>query len=151
VIVDRDVIVPPVVVSRVASVRAHPHGGPPGQLKKELGLQTGAEVVHGSKPSRTARTRAVRVDDNDRPARAPKVRKSNRGSGGGGHVTRAPKVRSSSGGRGHGTVRPKKVSAPPAAVRQQGGGHKGGGHVNRGNSGGGGKGNSGKGKGKGKG
>jgi hypothetical protein len=31
------------------SVRGHPHGGPPGQLKKQLGLQTGAEVVHGSK------------------------------------------------------------------------------------------------------
>jgi hypothetical protein len=25
----------------------HPHGGPPGQLKKQLGLKTGAEVVHG--------------------------------------------------------------------------------------------------------
>ena len=28
----------------------NPHGGPPGQLKKQLGLQTGAEVVHGFKP-----------------------------------------------------------------------------------------------------
>lgn len=134
VIVDRDVIIPPVVVSRVASVRAHPHGGPPGQLKKELGLKTGAEVVHGSHPSRTARTRTVRVD-NDRPARAPKVRKAKGSSGG---------------GSGHVTVHPKKVAAPPAAVRQQGGGNKGG-NANRGNSGGGGKGNSGKGKGKGKG
>ena len=35
-----------------AVVRNHPHGGPPGQLKKQLGLQTGAEVVHGSKPGR---------------------------------------------------------------------------------------------------
>jgi hypothetical protein len=25
----------------------HPHGGPPGKIKKQLGLQTGAEVVHG--------------------------------------------------------------------------------------------------------
>jgi hypothetical protein len=31
---------------------AHPHGGPPGQLKKQLGLQTGAEVVHGGKRGR---------------------------------------------------------------------------------------------------
>src|SRR5438874_5082971 len=31
---------------------AHPHGGPPGQLKKRLGVQTGAEVVHGFKPGR---------------------------------------------------------------------------------------------------
>lgn len=43
---------PPVVLSRVEEVRQHPHGGPPGQLKKELGLQTGAEVVHGEKRGR---------------------------------------------------------------------------------------------------
>ncbi|HVG24099.1 MAG TPA: hypothetical protein VND45_08110 [Thermoanaerobaculia bacterium] len=30
----------------VATRFAHPHGGPPGQLKKERDLQTGAEVVH---------------------------------------------------------------------------------------------------------
>ena len=30
----------------------NPHGGPPGQMKKQLGLQTGAEVVHGSRPGR---------------------------------------------------------------------------------------------------
>lgn len=33
-------------------VRMHPHGGPPGQIKKQLGLQTGAEVVHGGKRGR---------------------------------------------------------------------------------------------------
>lgn len=43
---------PPVVVSRVEEMRRNPHGGPPGQLKKQLGLQTGAEVVHGYKPGR---------------------------------------------------------------------------------------------------
>lgn len=32
--------------------KVHPHGGPPGLLKKELGLQTGAEVVHGGKRGR---------------------------------------------------------------------------------------------------
>ncbi len=31
---------------------AHPHGGPPGQLKKVYGYQTGAQVVHGRKPGR---------------------------------------------------------------------------------------------------
>jgi len=51
VIVDQN-FVPPVVVRRVEEVRTHPHGGPPGQIKKELGLQTGAEVVHGEKPGR---------------------------------------------------------------------------------------------------
>ncbi len=34
----------------VETERAHPHGGPPGQLKKIEGLQTGAEVVHGVRP-----------------------------------------------------------------------------------------------------
>lgn len=38
--------VPQVVVRRTDEVRQHPHGGPPGQLKKQSGLQTGAQVVH---------------------------------------------------------------------------------------------------------
>ncbi len=38
--------------TRIVAAREHPHGGPPGQLKKELGLQTGAEVVHGTHPGR---------------------------------------------------------------------------------------------------
>lgn len=38
--------IPPVVRTRIAYVKQHPHGGPPGQLKKQRGLQTGAEVVH---------------------------------------------------------------------------------------------------------
>lgn len=65
--------IPPIVRTRVAEVRTHPHGGPPGQLKKQLGLQTGAEVVHGSQPSRVrvARDRA----DDDRRARVTKPAK----------------------------------------------------------------------------
>src|SRR3954453_15746985 len=38
--------IPPTVRTRVAEWHAHPHGGPPGQLKKMEGFQTGAEVVH---------------------------------------------------------------------------------------------------------
>lgn len=62
--------VEPVIVNRM-----HPHGGPPGQLKKQLGYQTGAEVVHGTKPGHAAR---VRVRDHDRivverPAKPRKV------------------------------------------------------------------------------
>jgi hypothetical protein len=49
VIVDQN-FVPAVVVARM---KEHPHGGPPGQLKKQLGLQTGAEVVHGEKRARS--------------------------------------------------------------------------------------------------
>lgn len=49
IIVD-DTFIPPLVQTRVTKVRkAHPHGGPPGQLKKVLGVQTGAEVVHADK------------------------------------------------------------------------------------------------------
>ena len=54
--------VPPVVISRMAERRSHPHGGPPGQLKKEVGVQTGAEIVHGAarKPRRQSVQRAER-------------------------------------------------------------------------------------------
>lgn len=143
-IVDRDaVVLPPVVTTRVA--RAHPHGGPPGQLKKELGLQTGAEVVHGTRTARSAaRPRTVVVRDNDdddrrgRQDRVTRVKPSNRGP--------APKVE-----RQREQRRPEKVrvSKPRAEnrgsnVEQRGRGNSG--------SGGGGKGKGqGKGKGKGKG
>ncbi len=58
---DQD-FVPPLVTTRVEEFRTHPHGGPPGQLKKQLGYQTGAEVVHGSRPGKAFR-----------PAPAPSV------------------------------------------------------------------------------
>lgn len=45
---------------RIAVRRDHPHGGPPGQLKKKLGVQTGAEVVHRNERP------AVRVVDQAR-------------------------------------------------------------------------------------
>ena len=71
-----NVVTPPRVW--VAEARSsHPHGGPPGQLKKELGLQTGAEVVHGSKPGkpeRTARVTERRAGKPERVARPPKVK-----------------------------------------------------------------------------
>jgi len=35
----------------VVRARGNPHGGPPGLIKKELGLQTGAQVVHGARPA----------------------------------------------------------------------------------------------------
>jgi hypothetical protein len=44
-----------------SAVTSHPHGGPPGQLKKQLGLQTGAEVVHQERV-RPARVRPVRTE-----------------------------------------------------------------------------------------
>lgn len=54
--------VPQFVATRVQEVRAHPHGGPPGQLKKQLGLQTGAEVVHGAKPGHAKTAKRVHTE-----------------------------------------------------------------------------------------
>jgi hypothetical protein len=50
-LIDRDAdFIPLPVRTRITEYRReHPHGGPPGQLKKERGLQTGAEVVHGTR------------------------------------------------------------------------------------------------------
>ncbi len=67
-VVDDDDFFPTAVTSRVAEVRAHPHGGAPGQLKKQLGLQTGAEVVHGSRRGSSSR--------DDRPARVKRETRS---------------------------------------------------------------------------
>jgi hypothetical protein len=56
--VDRNTFVPEIVRTRVNEITttssnaprtnwsSHPHGGPPGQLKKTEGVQTGAEIVH---------------------------------------------------------------------------------------------------------
>ena len=109
--IEQEQIVPTVVRTRIAEVKAHPHGGPPGQLKKAAGVQTGAEIVHGTARNRgrdrdddrNVSTRVVTrsVNDNDddrgrvtkeRKAKAPKVAQSNkagkhenkgRGNGGG--------------------------------------------------------------------
>lgn len=64
--------VPAVVRTRVIERKAHPHGGPPGQLKKVLGLKTGAEVVHGSRPGKDADRTVVRVEE--RRASVPPAR-----------------------------------------------------------------------------
>ncbi|HEX2836415.1 MAG TPA: hypothetical protein VHW00_25645 [Thermoanaerobaculia bacterium] len=168
-IVERDEILPPVVVTRVAS--SHPHGGAPGQLKRELGLQTGAEVVHGGMPNQTARSRSVaRVDDGrERRVRATAERRSTpktvrtKQHPAKPRVTRSekpkPRIKSSASPRPPAQVeqrRPKTTRVAPAerrgnsgapVVKQRGGGNHGGDQP-RGNSGGG-KGNKGKGKGKG--
>lgn len=48
-IIVNETFVPQTVRTRVVEVRegkSHPHGGPPGQLKKQRGVQTGATIVH---------------------------------------------------------------------------------------------------------
>ncbi|HEX6096918.1 MAG TPA: hypothetical protein VF432_11385 [Thermoanaerobaculia bacterium] len=162
---DRDVFLPAVVTTRVATMRAHPHGGPPGQLKKERGLQTGAEVVHGT-PRRssaqrsTARVARDRDDDRKAPKKAKVRQVRSDGDRGKARVTR-----NVSGGKDRGPrvkaerVKPSQVSRPsksngggksrvakPQGSKGHGGGGGGGGKGHGGGNSGGGKG---KGKGKG--
>jgi len=66
--------VPTVVRTRVTERRTHPHGGPPGQLKKTLGLKTGAEVVHGSKPGRDGSRDRTVVRTEERRSSVPPPR-----------------------------------------------------------------------------
>src|SRR5438445_169026 len=96
VIVEQRDFVPPVVMTRVEEVRQHPHGGPPGQLKKIVGVQTGAEIVHGEKPGRQVPTPMM----SGQPA--PVAKEKNKGEG---H------------GRGRGNAeQQQQVVAPPAAA-----------------------------------
>lgn len=79
--------VPQIVHTRIAERKAHPHGGPPGQLKKSMGVQTGAEVVHGTRKgkSRDGGRVVTRVVE-ERPAKVAKEHKVAKGKNqGGGH------------------------------------------------------------------
>jgi hypothetical protein len=148
-VVHQDDFFPAVVTSRVAEVRAHPHGGPPGQLKKERALQT--EVARDEvrntparTPARTAARRASRSDQprvvRERPKRAERVvtqRSNDRPK----KVRRAEQPRAERPKVSRPHVERQRIEKPRA---ERGGG-------SRGNSGGGKGGGKGKGKGKGKG
>lgn len=103
VVVDQD-FVPVVVRTRVVEAKRHPHGGPPGQLKKQLGVQTGAEVVHGKRRGRDfdddERGR-VRVKQEKREKVKVKVDVPPPMTSGGGPPGRV-KVKDDGGGKGHG-------------------------------------------------
>lgn len=171
-LVEQAQYIPPVVATHVATVRSgHPHGGPPGQLKKQLGLQTGAEVVHGARPPVTRvverdgadrdevrrdraerRKRVVADRAGDRPRKQREVRV--RGNDGGGKkdrvvvtkerrdVAKAPKPQRVERVRVE-RPRPQRVESPKVESPR---GNRGGGGGGQGNSGGG----KGHGKGKGK-
>jgi hypothetical protein len=74
-----DEFIPVIVRTRMAERRGHPHGGPPGLIKKQIGVQTGAEVVHGSRPGagNRARSTPVRVEV-EQPSIAPRGRSESR-------------------------------------------------------------------------
>ncbi len=63
-----DNFVPQIVRTRIAERKAHPHGGPPGQVKKSLGVQTGAEVVHGTRKGK-GNDRVAKVEKKERKAK----------------------------------------------------------------------------------
>src|SRR6185503_11501893 len=90
--VDRDEFFPQIVRTRIAEVKTHPHGGPPGQLKKVAGVQTGAEIVHGERPHKQ---KTVVREIHVKPAKPPKQEKhENKGFEKQGH--------GGGGGKGHG-------------------------------------------------
>jgi hypothetical protein len=64
--------VPSLVRKRMAAARAHPHGGAPGQLKKEAGVKTGAEIVHRERS---------RNDDRGNGGKRMAARDADRGNG----------------------------------------------------------------------
>ncbi|HEX7150040.1 MAG TPA: hypothetical protein VF618_01035 [Thermoanaerobaculia bacterium] len=80
-------------VRRTAPVVEHPHGGPPGQLKKERGEQTGAAIVHG----------ITRQDvDEVRKAERKAERKLDRKADRGGKKLKAKVDRADNSGKGNG-------------------------------------------------
>lgn len=130
---------------RFTAATSNPHGGPPGQLKKQLGLQTGAEVVHGGKRGRQFVTM---------PAVAPQPVVVTRVEHEHGHGRGEGHAENHGNGRGHGRevqmVPPPMTSAapppvvvqpaqpvfmPPGQAKKQGGGGEEHGHGN-GNGGG---------------
>ena len=102
IVVDENFVPRPVAL-RVEEVRRNPHGGPPGQIKKELGLQTGAEVVHGEREGRNAeRRQQVQVpvaQPTPMASSAPEQREKEKGHG-----------------RGHQQQQQQVVAAPPPAA-----------------------------------
>lgn len=118
-VTQREAFIPPIVRTRIATARSHPHGGPPGQVKKELGLQTGAEVVHGTHPGRggsvaargsSGKARSTRVLDDRGSSRVTTRGKSGKSPGPGKAVTRGK----SGGGK---AVKAKRVTAAPQIDR----------------------------------
>ena len=83
VVVVDETFIPVRVRERVARVKAHPHGGPPGQLKKQRGLQTGAEVVHGTRRVDVPRPMVSSVDDDKGKGKDKDKWKGHKGGGDG--------------------------------------------------------------------
>lgn len=70
---------PNVVRARLTEAKEHPHGGPPGQLKKQRNAQTGAEIVHDDRGRRTASQRMT--NNRARPKKVTVHEKHGNGKG----------------------------------------------------------------------
>jgi hypothetical protein len=88
------------VRTRISQAGNNPHGGPPGQLKKIEGVQTGAEIVHGRKPGR-------QFDNNEEVAR---------------HVVGRTEIDHGNRGKGHGKGHAKKMNSPDVYEQPDGNG-----------------------------
>jgi hypothetical protein len=118
---DENTFVPPIVQTRIAEARQHPHGGPPGQLKKELGLQTGAEVVHGQRMGGGRTVVATRQHDEDRSTAV-------RHSGKEHHAQARPQKIAKTKGASEGHSVQTEVAKPSHGMGHGNGGTHGGGH-----------------------
>lgn len=101
IVVTQDYIPRP-VRTRVAEWHAHPHGGPPGQLKKIYGVQTGAEAMR-QEPARVIQPQPVAV--------APRVVHIPPGQAK--KAERHAEVHGEGHGKGHGHDRAPVVFVPP--------------------------------------
>jgi hypothetical protein len=72
--------IPAVVTTQVKTKKPHPHGGPPGQLKKMTGEQSAARIAHGDRDIAVVttgggdRTVKVKIDRDDSPGSSGKVK-----------------------------------------------------------------------------
>ncbi|HEY6141463.1 MAG TPA: hypothetical protein VI670_27210 [Thermoanaerobaculia bacterium] len=100
-------------------------GGPPGHVKKQLGLKTGAEVVHGFKPGRQFVAQPVVVQRGRVHVEHAKVHGNGHGRGREVRVTPPPMASAAP----PVVVQPAQpVFVPPGQAKKQGGGGEGHGH-----------------------
>ena len=90
--------IPAVVTTQVKTKKPHPHGGPPGQLKKMTGEQSAARIAHGDRDIAVVATGdgdrkvKVKVDHDDSPGSSGKMKE---------HPGKGPK-HGDGNGKGHG-------------------------------------------------
>lgn len=88
---------PAPVVTRVRTAKAHPHGGPPGQLKKITGERDASRIAHDGETGR--RVDVVDRDDKMKPGKPAKVDKEDKGKG---KEAKADRGNGNAGGHGKG-------------------------------------------------